>query len=186
MFKIAQELMKSIHDAANAISKSAPATPAPPSNFTLMNARNPGTSPGDLGLQNYYKGIAKQESNFNYGAVNKMSGAMGRYQFMPNTLKGLGFNPRGFLQNPEMQEQAMQKFTAQNIEIANKQGFRIDGSDGYDQREVKIMAGMHYGGAGALKKLRSGRGLTNMQAGNHPSFVGYMGSVANHTFGVKS
>lgn len=178
--------MKSIQDAAAAIRRSAPATPPPPSNYVSMNSKNPGTGSGDLGLQNYFKGVAKQESNFNYGAVNKQSGAMGRYQFLPTTLAGLGINPKGFLQNPELQEQAMQKFTAQNIAIANKQGFNIDGSNGYDRREVKIMAGMHYGGAGFLKKLRSGMGLTNMQAGNNPSFVGYTGGVSNNVFGVKS
>ena len=58
--------------------------------------------------------ISGQESGGNYKSVNKTSGAMGKYQIMPDNIKGAGgwdkealgydINPSQFLANPQLQE----------------------------------------------------------------------------------
>src|SRR4249920_908201 len=40
------------------------------------------------GFQKFMSAISKQESGGNYNALNKMSGAMGKYQIMPSNILG--------------------------------------------------------------------------------------------------
>src|SRR6185503_17315643 len=44
-------------------------------------------------------GVARQESGFNTGAINKNSGAMGLFQLMPGTAAQLGIDPNDPMQN---------------------------------------------------------------------------------------
>jgi len=173
MYKIAQQLLRTMNSISSTLYRTLP-------NFRHSRSM---TKSVDSGLNRFFSGIGKQESNMNYGAINRMSGALGKYQFMPNTLKGLGINPAGFLKNPQLQETAMRRFTMQNVNTANSKGFNININDGINAREAQILSGMHYGGAGYLNKLRSGRGLNTIQAGNYPSFNDYSSSVINNMKG---
>lgn len=68
----------------------------------------------------YIKRTRKAESGGNDNAKNSKSSASGRYQFVKGTWEGLGFNWADRF-DPNKQEQAMQKFTMQNINTLSKQ-----------------------------------------------------------------
>lgn len=106
-------------------------------------------SVGNTSGSNLSKAIASQESNNNYNAQNKDSGALGKYQMMPATLKGLGYNvnPQQFLSNPSLQEEAHSKLIA---ELDTRYKGNID----------KMLAD-YYGGPKAAN-------LVGTQAGNTP------------------
>lgn len=71
---------------------------------------------GNLGK--FIQAIAGKESGGNYSAVNKDSGAMGKYQIMPANIAGPGgwdkealgrdISPQEFLNNPQIQEKIAQ------------------------------------------------------------------------------
>ena len=84
------------------------------------------------------KAIAKQESGGNYRAISPV-GAMGKYQIMPETLAGLGYNVsrEQFLSSPQLQEEAHAKLVAQ---LSNQYNGNLD----------KILAA-YYGGGNAAK-----------------------------------
>ncbi len=167
--------------------------------FTALGART--LAPNTLGklpqmnkmvnatsnYDNYFNSIAKFESAGRYDVVNKHSGALGKYQFMPQTLKGMGFDPTTFLNSPQAQEMAMRKFTEMNANIATKKGFNVNISDGIDPREGKILAGMHYGGIGYLNKLKSGSSSLNAtqyyNGGRYDSLNDYSSKVSNNMMG---
>jgi cell wall-associated NlpC family hydrolase len=83
------------------------ATPAQPN-----QSQNVGTAPTPVGsFGKFTNAIAKQESGGNYGAVNKSSGALGKYQIMPANIAswskdalGYSITPAQFLGNPKLQE----------------------------------------------------------------------------------
>lgn len=69
-----------------------------------------GGTAGDF--EKFVNSIAKQESGGNYKAVNKTSGALGKYQIMPSNISswsksalGRSITPSQFLSNPQLQEQ---------------------------------------------------------------------------------
>lgn len=69
-----------------------------------------GGTAGDF--EKFVNSIAKQESGGNYKAVNKSSGALGKYQIMPSNIRswslsalGRSITPSQFLSNPQLQEQ---------------------------------------------------------------------------------
>ena len=64
-----------------------------------------------LTFSQFMAGISAQESGGNYGAVNRQSGALGKYQVMPSNVAGwsrqvLGYSitPSQFLHSPSLQE----------------------------------------------------------------------------------
>jgi hypothetical protein len=82
---------------------------AAPSGTTLNSA--PAAQSGGLNLGNLSAAIKQQESNGNYSAVNRTSGALGAYQIMPFNLpewgKAAGYEgitPEQFLANPKAQD----------------------------------------------------------------------------------
>lgn len=74
----------------------------------------PGTSArGDFG--SFVRAIAGKESGGNYGAVNRDSGALGKYQIMPRNIPqwsqqalGHSISTQQFLRSPQLQEQIAQ------------------------------------------------------------------------------
>ena len=73
------------------------------------------TGGGGSDFQSFMRAIASQESGGNYRAVNRSSGALGKYQIMPANVgpwsqKALGrrITPQQFLNNPTYQEQIAQ------------------------------------------------------------------------------
>lgn len=79
-------------------------------NSTMQNSGDAGTNFGS-----FQNAIAQQESGGNYGAVNKSSGALGKYQVMPSNLAGAGrgwdyealgydVTPQQYLQSSQIQD----------------------------------------------------------------------------------
>lgn len=118
----------------------------------------------------FMKAISSQESGGNYGALNKSSGAMGKYQIMPGNIKG---NKKGwdyealgrdistseFMRNPQLQEQIAQYKLQQYYKQWGPRGAAI----------------AWYAGPGAVKKLSSK--ALNAPQGQYPSINDYAASI---------
>lgn len=136
-------------------------------------------SSGGTTYNKYLSSIMQQESAGKYNVVNKSSGAMGLYQFMPKTLRGLGYQGsfQDFLNNPQLQTSYMRKFTEQN---AKSLGININTMT---PQQAGFLAAAHYGGVGGARKIMSGnRGYGNT------SFYGktpysYMNDVVRRMYG---
>jgi len=119
--------------------------------------------------------IGQQESSGNYGAVNKGSGAMGKYQIMPANIAGnktgwdyqaLGYDvtPAQFIASPQLQEKVASKFL---------QGY-------YTKYGPAGAAVAWYAGPSAAQKYaNSGAAGTNGQAGGNPSVSSYIQDILN-------
>jgi hypothetical protein len=117
----------------------------------------------------FINAIAGQESGGNYGAVNRMSGALGKYQIMPSNIAGwsreaLGrsISPQQFLANPQLQDKIahhmLQKY--------------------YTQYGPQGAAVAWYAGPGAVAGyMKHPGGYEKGQAGGHPSIANYVRSV---------
>ncbi len=125
------------------------------------------------GFQRFMNAISKQESGGNYGAINKMSGAMGKYQIMPSNILGthrgwdwevLGrdINTADFINSPQIQEQ---------IASAKLQGY-------YNKYGPAGAAVAWYAGPQAAQNyVRSGKASTRGEAGGHPSVSRYVQDI---------
>jgi hypothetical protein len=125
-----------------------------PNTGPLGNTRIPMSTAGVGGstYNRYVSAITSQESGGRANIVNKRSGALGLYQFMPNTLKDLGYKgtTQDFLKNPALQTQYMNMFTQRN---AKQLGIDINKMD---MQQARYLAAAHYGGVGGARKLMSG------------------------------
>jgi len=90
----------------------APSIPKPAvKSFQLPQPNAPVGAGGGTDVDRFINSIAKKESGGNYGAVNKQSGAMGKYQVMPSNVaswskQALGYSitPQQYLANPQLQD----------------------------------------------------------------------------------
>jgi len=114
----------------------------------------------------YLNSIKQQESSGNYSALGKqiLTGAhkgdraLGAYQFMPNTLKNLGYTGSfdNFLKDKNLQDTFAKKLTESNAAYYNKNIGNMPGkvqinlNDGVSSTEASILARMHYGGPKAI------------------------------------
>lgn len=96
----------------------------------------------------YKAWIARQEGGNNYNAINPDSGALGKYQFMPETMRsnalrcdGVGFQPTAdeFLRTPELQEKVMDCYLGSALKTIQKKT-----EDPLTQ--CRMMASHHYSG----------------------------------------
>lgn len=100
---------------------------------------------GKFNYEEYKKYARQAESSGNDRAVSAAN-AKGRYQFLPSTWSDLGMNPKDIF-NPMKQEEAMKKFTEQNVAYFRKKFNRDpDNTDVY---------GMHHLGAAGYVKVLS-------------------------------
>lgn len=122
-------------------------------------------SAGNASASDLSQAIARQESGSNYGAMNRDSGALGKYQIMPATLKGLGYNvtPQQFLSNPRLQDEAHTKLIQ---ELTTRYNGNVD----------KILAD-YYGGPKAAQLVGTSAG--NTPQGKYPSINQYVAQVRN-------
>lgn len=124
-------------------------------------------STGNIGLDKLMRAIRSQESNGNYQAINRHSGALGGYQIMPfNLFGGSEWDRRAlgrdvskdeFLSNPQIQD-AIARWQLGNY-------LKKYGAAG--------AAVAWYGGPGAVKNMYS----KTTQAGGYPSLYAYWTSV---------
>jgi hypothetical protein len=106
----------------------------------------------------FKEALAFKESRGNYKIVNEY-GYMGKYQFGKGTLKLIGiYNPKLFLNSPELQEAAFYANASRNKWILIRDIARFSGKriNGIEITESGILAAAHLAGPGSVKKyLRS-------------------------------
>jgi hypothetical protein len=104
----------------------------------------------------FLQAIGHKESGNNYNVVNTY-GYMGKYQFGASTLKGLGFKvtKEEFLNNPALQEEAMQALLEHNRKKLKRQIEKYCGETihGVYITESGILAAAHLAGQGNVKKF---------------------------------
>ena len=106
-------------------------------------------------LNRFLTDIGFRESGNRYDITNTW-GYMGKYQFGKSTLKGLGFNVtrKEFLNNPQLQEEAMMALLNHNKEKLQQYIDIYDGKtiNGMYVSESGILAAAHLGGQGSVKR----------------------------------
>lgn len=136
-----------------------------PRRFELGNGSNP--------FEKFVNQIASKESNNNYGAVNRHSGAMGKYQIMPSNIQGAGrgwdYEALGrdvttaqFMKSPQIQEQ-IARYKLQ--QYYNKYG------------PAGASIAWYAGPSAASKYANSGYVSTRGESGGYPSVSAYMNSI---------
>jgi hypothetical protein len=104
----------------------------------------------------FLQAIGQKESGNNYSTVNTY-GYMGKYQFGASTLKGLGYkvSKKEFLNNPALQEEAMQRLLKHNRKKLKRQIEKYCGQvvNGVYITESGILAAAHLAGQGNVKKF---------------------------------
>ena len=103
---------------------------------------------GEFSLELYKNWVSAQESAHNYSAVNPHSGALGKYQFMPGTLRSTAQNCPGvsptisssvFLASPQAQEKIMDCYLAQGWKL-------LQGKADDPDIQCRMLASYHYSG----------------------------------------
>jgi|TARA_S200002703_G_scaffold68578_1_gene59551 hypothetical protein len=104
----------------------------------------------------FLNAMGMRESTNNYLAVNKF-GYLGKYQFGVSTLKSLNIKTtkEEFLNNPELQEYAMQELLLDNKKRLKKYIKNYEGKTvhGVYITESGILAAAHLGGVGNVRKF---------------------------------
>lgn len=125
------------------------------------------------GFDQFKNAIGMKESSNNYSAVNKQSGAMGKYQIMPSNIKGTGtgwdyealgydVSTTQFMQSPQIQEQIA---TYKLQEYYNKYG------------PAGAAIAWYAGPSTANKYVSSGQVSKTSQTGGYPSIFEYMQAI---------
>ena len=104
----------------------------------------------------FLNAMGMRESTNNYLAVNKF-GYLGKYQFGVSTLKSLNIKitKKEFLNNPKLQEYAMQELLLDNKKRLKKYIRNYEGKTvhGVYITESGILAAAHLGGVGNVRKF---------------------------------
>jgi hypothetical protein len=137
-------------------------------------------------LENFLNAIGHRESSNRYDIVNRW-GYMGKYQFGKSTLKGLGFDvtKKEFLNNPQLQEEAMMALLLHNKEKLQKYIDIFDGKtiNGMLITESGILAAAHLGGQGSVKRyFRNGKVFRD---GNGTKITSYMNKFSGYDIKLK-
>ena len=132
-------------------------------------------------LENFLSAIGYRESTNRYDVVNRW-GYMGKYQFGRSTLKGLGFKvtKQEFLNNPQLQEEAMMALLLHNKEKLQKYIDVFDGQtvNGMLITESGILAAAHLGGQGSVKRyFKNGKAFKD---GNGTKITSYMNKFSGY------
>ena len=140
-------------------------------NLPMQNPQQNYGGGGKGGFDAFLRAISSQESGNNYGARNKDSGAMGKYQIMPANIQGsggwdkeaLGYNisVQQFMQSPQLQE-AIAKYKLKSY---------------YDKYGAAGAAVAWYAGPGTAKKYVNNPSGWNKKQGNYPSIAAYVNSI---------
>jgi len=137
-------------------------------------------------LEKFLDAIGHRESTNRYDVVNKW-GYMGKYQFGRSTLKGLGFKvtKKEFLNNPQLQEEAMMALLLHNKEKLQKYIDVFDGQtiNGMLITESGILAAAHLGGQGSVKRyFKNGKVFRD---GNGTKITSYMKTFSGYDIKLK-
>lgn len=154
-----------INDTQRQIAGGAGFSTGNPSGFELGN--------GSSSFNKFMNQIASKESGGNYGAVNRQSGAMGKYQIMPSNIQGSGrgwdYEALGrdvsvsqFMKSPQIQEQIARYKLQQYYSKYGPAGASI---------------AWYAGPAAASKYVNSGYVSSRGESGGYPSVSSYMNSI---------
>jgi hypothetical protein len=137
-------------------------------------------------LDNFLDAIGLRESGNRYDITNKW-GYMGKYQFGKSTLKGLGFkvSKNEFLNNPQLQEEAMMALLLHNKEKLQLYIDTFDGKtiNGMLVTESGILAAAHLGGQGSVKRyFKNGKVFRD---GNGTKITSYMNKFSGYDIKLK-
>jgi hypothetical protein len=134
-------------------------------------------------LEKFLKHIAYRESNNTRNIVNKF-GMMGKYQFSPNTVRGLGFKvtKKEFLQNEELQDSVMVAYMRQNNRELNSIIKKYDGKvvKGVQVTRSGILAAAHLGGSQSVVNYFSTDDWTGLTDANGTSIREYMKTFSKY------
>lgn len=113
------------------------------------------------GLELFLNSLGKYESNNDYTKVNRW-GYLGKYQFSKRTLRGLGYKvkPEVFLNNPQLQEQAVMDLLIDNKRVMKKHIIKYTGKtiNNIKITESGILAATHLVGPRAVKRYLKSNG----------------------------
>jgi hypothetical protein len=137
-------------------------------------------------LERFLTDVGFRESGNRYNITNKW-GYMGKYQFGKSTLKGLGFkvSKNEFLNNPQLQEEAMMALLLHNKEKLQLYIDTFDGKtiNGMLVTESGILAAAHLGGQGSVKRyFKNGKVFRD---GNGTKITSYMNKFSGYDIKLK-
>ena len=137
-------------------------------------------------LDSFLTAVGFRESGNRYDITNKW-GYMGKYQFGRSTLKGLGFKvtKHEFLNNPQLQEEAMMALLLHNKEKLQLYIDTFDGKtiNGMLITESGILAAAHLGGQGSVKRyFKNGKVFRD---GNGTKITSYMNKFSGYDIKLK-
>ena len=135
--------------------------------------------------QQFLDAIGQRESSNRYDVVNSY-GYMGKYQFGSKTLKGLGYkvSKEEFLNNPELQEQAMLDLLKHNKKKLKRFIDKYEGKTvhGIYITESGILAAAHLAGQGNVRKFfRKGYGFKD---GFGTKMTSYMSQFGGYNLNI--
>lgn len=120
------------------------------------------------GLNSFINAVASQESGGNYGAVNRHSGALGKYQIMASNIQswsqealGRAVTPSQFLSSPQIQEQVARAKLTSYFQKYGPAGAAI---------------AWYAGPAAAQRYTQTGR-ISTRQQGAYPSIMSYVQQI---------
>lgn len=138
-------------------------------------------------LTMFLDSLGFKESNNDYTKVNKW-GYMGKYQFSKRTLRGLGYKvkPEVFLNNPQLQEQAMMDLLIDNKKVMRKQISKYVGKNinGILITESGLLASTHLVGPRAVKRYLRSNGKKVKQDALGTSVEDYMVLFSNYNLNL--
>ena len=135
-------------------------------------------------LNRFLNDIGFRESGNRYDITNKW-GYMGKYQFGKTTLKGLGFKvtKQEFLNNPQLQEEAMMALLLHNKEKLQNYIDVFDGQtiNGMYISESGILMINHLGGQGPSKDTLKMEKYLKMDSEqkSHRTWINLVGTILN-------
>lgn len=134
----------------------------------------------------FLNAIGMRESSNRYDVVNGW-GYMGKYQFGKRTLKSLGYevSKKEFLNNPQLQEQAMLDLLSHNKKILKNYINYWDGKivNGETITESGILAAAHLAGPGNVKKFFK-KGV-EFKDGNGTKMTSYLTQFSGYELNIK-
>lgn len=152
----------------------APSIPGSSQRVPADSAPIPSNSALPIDYQAYAQQIGQRESGGNYQAVNRI-GYLGKYQFGAPALQDMGLVRSGttmrglddpsnwtieggkqaFLNNPQLQEDTMVRYTNQNFRALNRLG--VINNQSSNEQIAGFLAAAHLLGPGGARNLAQGR-----------------------------
>lgn len=140
-------------------------------------------SDAEIELQRFMNGVAVRESNNNHRVTNRY-GMLGKYQFNPSTIRGLGFNVSNeeFLNNPKLQDSVMITYLRDNNRTLLPIITRYEGKvfKGVAITRAGVLAAAHLAGAGGVKNYFASDDLDGRRDGNGTSVRDYITHFNNY------